>query len=232
MFGFVDHPPQPVPARANSPPRPGLEETWEASISIGPGSRGAAPGRAWGENLAGGSSRHLARVTAPFPAIHRLYITSPAAFLLGWSPFAQLEASVRCSSPLFSTFLCRCSSIEADLIFFLHRCFAAFLVLDLSACTDMCLYDFVSIFVVIVTLVTNFISLVAGFPDLSSFLCPSAFDCGATARSVWYKHFFFKPPLFFLYFDIFAWMMSVLCISRSVNEIYFWAHVQVSDDGL
>jgi hypothetical protein len=40
------------------------------------------------------------------------------------------------------------------------------------------------------------------------------------------------PPLFFLYFDIFAWMMSVLCISRFVNEIYFWAHVQVSDDGL
>ena len=103
---FPRPPPQPGPARANSPSRSGSEETWEASVSIGTGSRGAALGRAWGENLVGGSSRHLARVTAPFPVIHRLYISSPVAFPLGWSPFAQLEASVRCSSPLFFSFLC------------------------------------------------------------------------------------------------------------------------------
>jgi hypothetical protein len=61
--------------------------------------------RARGEKMAGGSSRHLARVTAPFPAIHRVYIPFPAAFLLGCSPFVQLQQQVFISSFLLLFFV-------------------------------------------------------------------------------------------------------------------------------
>jgi hypothetical protein len=99
---FPGPPSQPGSARAKGVPRPGSAETWEASVSRGPGSHGAAAVARAAKKWPAGAraiSLGLPLLFPPFTA----YISPspPPSFLVAHHSFSS---NSRCSSPPFCSY--------------------------------------------------------------------------------------------------------------------------------